>query len=59
MAGCHDDDPSHDHGFGAWLPGQFFELAERVTGGFDDLWRTIGECVAELARQRCHVKAPG
>jgi hypothetical protein len=41
------------------LPTQLLQLAQRVTGGFDDGRRTIGEGFAELDRQGGHVKTPG
>jgi hypothetical protein len=58
MAGRHGDHPSHNHGLGAWLPRQLFELAQRVTGRFDDGRRAICECIAKLASQGGHAKPP-
>lgn len=58
MAGCDRDEACHDSGLGARLPAQLLQLAQRVTGGFDDGRRTIGQGFAELGRQRGHVKTP-
>jgi len=59
MAGCDREEASHDSGLGARSPAQLLQLAQRVTGGFDDGRRTIGEGFAELDRQGGHVKTTG
>jgi hypothetical protein len=58
MAGCDPDEAGHDGGLSAQLPTQLLQLAQRVTGGFDDGRRTISERCAELDRQGGHVKTP-